>query len=95
MPRDIPVGNGALLITFDRYYQMRDFYFPHPGRENQSSGRPFRFGVWADGQFSWVASDDWSRNLTYQDDTLVTEVRLRCDRLGLELTVNDSVDFYE
>jgi glucoamylase len=43
MPRDIPIANGRLLITFDSKYQIRDFYFPHPGRENQSVGGPFRF----------------------------------------------------
>jgi len=95
MPRDVPVGNGVLLIAFDAKYQIRDFYFPHPGRENQSAGRPFRFGVWADGLFSWVSSDDWTRDLRYQEDTLVTQVRLRSERLGVELLVNDAVDFYE
>lgn len=95
MPRDIPVGNGVLLITFDPKYQIRDFYFPHPGRENQSSGRPFRLGVWADGQFSWVSSDEWARDLRYQEDTLVTQVVLRCERLAVELTVNGAVDFHE
>lgn len=95
MPRDIPVGNGTLLINFDRRYQIRDFYFPHPGRENQSSGGPFRFGVWADGAFSWVASDEWTRQLRYQHETLVTDVRLQCTRLKIELSCNDSVDFNE
>src|SRR5262245_33088513 len=95
MPRDIPVGNGTLLVTFDRKYQLRDFYFPHPGRENQSSGEPFRLGVWADGSFSWVNSDDWVRELRYQTETLVTEVTLHCQRLSLEILSNDAVDFYE
>ena len=95
MPRDIPIGNGNLLITFDARFQIRDFYFPHPGRENQSSGKPFRFGVWAGGQFSWVSSDDWTREMRYQEETLVTNVILRSTRLGLELIVNDAVDFHE
>jgi glucoamylase len=95
MPRDIPIANGRLLITFDSKYQIRDFYFPHPGRENQSVGGPFKFGVWADGNFSWVDSDDWSRQLKYRDETLVTEVLLRSDRLGLALVSNDAVDFHE
>lgn len=95
MPRDVPIGNGTLLITFDRRYQIRDFYFPHPGRENQSSGEPFRFGVWADGVFSWVASDEWAKQLRYQHETLVTDVQLRCQRLAVELTSTDAVDFYE
>jgi hypothetical protein len=24
--RDIPVGNGSLLVTFDEHYQIRDIY---------------------------------------------------------------------
>ncbi|HKV41129.1 MAG TPA: glycoside hydrolase family 15 protein [Blastocatellia bacterium] len=95
MPRDIPVGNGRLLITFDSKYQIRDFYFPHPGRENQSSGKIFRFGVWADGQFAWVSSDAWTRDLRYIDETLVTQVRLHSDKLGLDMISNDCVDFNE
>ena len=95
MPRDIPLGNGTLLVTFDRKYQLRDFYFPHPGRENQTSGEPFRIGVWADGTFSWVSSDDWVRELRYQSETLVSEVKLHCERLAIEILSTDAVDFYE
>ena len=48
MPRDIPVGNGRLLVTFDRHYQIRDLYFPHVGQENHAGAGPCRFGVYAD-----------------------------------------------
>lgn len=46
MPRDIPVGNGNMLVTFDGAYQIRDVYFPHVGQENHAGGGPCRFGVW-------------------------------------------------
>lgn len=95
MPRDIPVSNGKLLVTFDSQFHIRDFFYPHPGRENQSGGSPFRFGVWADGAFSWVSSDEWVRKLEYLEETLVTKVQLQCDRLGIEMQVNDTVDFFE
>ena len=26
--RDIPVGNGSLLVIFDDKYEIRDIYFP-------------------------------------------------------------------
>jgi hypothetical protein len=55
MPRDIPVGNGSLLVNFDRSYQLRDLYWPHVGQENHTAGHPFRFGVWVDGQFRSIA----------------------------------------
>ncbi len=89
--RDLPVGNGSLLVNFDEKYQLRDFYFPHVGQENHTEGFPFRFGVWADGIFSWVFSDDWARDLRYLPDTLVTEVTLRNENLGIEVICNDTV----
>ena len=54
MARDIPVGNGDLLINFDELYRVRDIYYPCVGRYNHTGGHVQRFGVWADGQFSWI-----------------------------------------
>ncbi|HMN41373.1 MAG TPA: glycoside hydrolase family 15 protein [Phycisphaerales bacterium] len=95
MPREIPVGNGDLLINFDEMYRVRDIYYPCVGRYNHTGGHVQRFGVWADGEFSWVDSAAWRRELRYMSDTLVTEVRLVNDQLGLELLCNDAVDFHE
>lgn len=95
MPRDIPVGNGSLLVNFDSTYQLRDLYWPHVGQENHTAGHPFRFGVWADGQFSWVHSDEWQKRLDYEPNTLVTRVTLENARLGIHLQVNDAVDFHQ
>ena len=75
MPRDIPVGNGRLLVNFDAQYEIRDIYFPHVGKENHTSGYACRFGVWVDGAFAWVSGDGWSRELRYVEDSLVTDVR--------------------
>ena len=93
--RDIPVGNGSLLVTFDDKYQIRDIYFPHVGQENHTEGFPFRFGVWVDGEFSWVFEDSWKRTLKYLPETLVTDVRLQNDTLGIEIICNDTVASHE
>jgi len=93
--RDIPVGNGSLLVNFDDKYQIRDIYFPHVGQENHTEGFPFRFGVWADGEFSWVNSEDWERELRYLPETLVTDVRLTNEKLGIRITCNDTVASHE
>lgn len=95
MARDIPVGNGSLLITFDRWYRVRDLYYPNVGRFNHTAGHVQRFGVWADGRFCWIEDPSWERDLRYKSRTLVTEVRLRNRELGLELVCNDCVDFHE
>lgn len=89
--RDIPVGNGSLLINFDDKYQIRDIYFPHVGQENHTEGLPCRLGIWVDGTFSWISDDGWNRHLRYKDDQLVTDVLLRNDRLAIEIGVNDMV----
>ena len=95
MARDIPVGNGDLLINFDELYRVRDIYYPCVGRFNHTGGHVQRFGVWADGAFSWIDHADWRRDMRYRPDTLVTEVRLVNEKLGLELVCNDAVDFHE
>ena len=89
--RDIPVGNGSLLVTFDDKYQIRDIYFPHVGQENHTEGFPFRFGVWTEAKFAWTFSDGWSRSLRYAADTLVTEVRLENSDLGIRIDCSDTV----
>ena len=95
MPRDLPLGNGRLLIGFDSNYLIRDIYFPHVGRENQTDGAPCRFGVWADGMFAWVNAEGWHRDLGYIADTLVTKVRLVHADMKLQITCYDAVDFHE
>jgi glucoamylase len=94
MPRDLPVGNGKLLVCFDQNYCIRDLYYPHVGQENHVGRYFFRLGVWADRQFSWVGPD-WKRDLRYMTDTLVTQVSLYHKGLELLLSCRDTVDFHE
>ena len=83
--RDIPVGNGSLLVNFDDKYQIRDIYFPHVGQENHTEGFPFRFGVWADGEFSWISSDDWQRSLNICPKRSLRMFSLINEKLGVEI----------
>jgi hypothetical protein len=49
-----PLGNGKLLICFERNYSIRDLYFPHVGQEDHigvtssasGSGRRIDFLGW-------------------------------------------------
>lgn len=95
MPRDLPIGNGSLLVTFDGSYQLRDLYWPHVGLENHTDGHVFRFGVWVDGQFRWLDHPGWTRRLRYDHETLVTDVGLAHPDLQLELVCRDAVDFHQ
>jgi GH15 family glucan-1,4-alpha-glucosidase len=94
MPRDIPVGNGTLLVTFDRSYRIRDLYYPNIGKENHTEGHPFRFGIMADDRLAW-SDQGWELSLGYLDETLVTDVRGLHPDLQVSFQSNDCVDFHE
>ena len=94
MPRDIPLGNGRLLVCFDALYRIRDLYFPHVGQENHVGGDALRFGFWVEGHFSWV-EEEWKRELGYDRDTLVSRVSLYHEGLGVLSVCRDVVDFHE
>lgn len=93
MPRDLPIGNGTLLAAFDFDYQIRDFYYPRIGKENHALGYPWRFGVWLEGEFSWLSRNTWALERNYLPDALVTDVAATHPRRPLELRFNDVIDY--
>ena len=94
MPRDLPLGNGTILVNYDSSYVLRDIYYPYVGKENQTVGHPNRLGVWVEGKFSWVGEPGWRLTAKYMPETLVTDVHLRNEQLGVELILNDAVEFF-
>jgi GH15 family glucan-1,4-alpha-glucosidase len=92
MARDIPLGNGSLLVAFDHAYAIRDLHYPNLGLENHLMGRRCRLGIHADGAFSWVGTEGWEVRLGYEPDALVSDARLAHPDSGLELSCSDAVD---
>lgn len=94
MPRNIPVGNGNLLIAFDENYHIRECYYPYVGEENHTNGNASMMGVWVDGIFHWIDTS-WNIDMRYSGDSLVTHVHLTKEGFPIELYINDCVDFHE
>ncbi len=94
MARDIPLGNGQVLVAYDQDGLIRDLYYPHIGQENHVNGATFKVGIWEDGMFEWLPAG-WDRHLDYMDNTLVTHLTWSNTSRGLSLTFNDLVDFNE
>src|SRR5436190_1676417 len=103
MPRDLPLGNGKLLLNFDKHYNLRDIYWPHVGQElhtgvdivdiEEEATPPIsRTGVWVDGQFAWLDAPEWEREMLYVKETLVTHVTLIHPTLQLQLVFSDAED---
>ncbi len=96
MPRDIPLGNGRLLVCFDNFSRIRDLYYPHVGQENHVTGNRMRIGIWVDGGFSWIgAHGGWKADQLYETNTMVAQSSLYNKRLGLIVSLRDCVDFHE
>ena len=94
MPRDIPVGNGSLLVTHDHNYCLRDIFFPSIGKENHTGGHGLRLGIWVDNVFAWMGRD-WHPRFSYLPETLVSEVNTSHEALAVAVKFHDAVDYRE
>jgi GH15 family glucan-1,4-alpha-glucosidase len=95
MARDLPIGNGNVLMNYDASYNIRDIYYPYVGQENQSSGHLSHFGVWVTEGFFWIDHPEVTRELTYLPDSLVTNADCRNERKGIRMIIRDGVDVME
>ncbi|MFC0330718.1 glycoside hydrolase family 15 protein [Paenibacillus sepulcri] len=91
MARHLVIGNGKILVNLDQNCYIRDIYYPFVGQLNHVGGQYCRFGIWAAGQFSWLEEPDWTFELGYVEDSLVTNIIARNDRLAVELHINDGI----
>ncbi|OXM88414.1 glycoside hydrolase family 15 [Paenibacillus rigui] len=79
------------MINLDRHTYMRDLYYPYVGQLNHVGGYQCRVGLWVDGAFSWLSDPEWDFQLSYVEDSLITEVTATHPRLGITLLINDGV----
>ncbi len=92
MPKALTLGNGSVLVTFDRYGQVYDLYFPYVGLENQiGNGYLHKIGVQIDGNFSWLDDGTWEISVDCADDALVSDIKAINHRFQLEILFNDVV----
>ncbi len=93
MPRDLPLGNGSLLVNYDTLYNLRDIYYPYVGHFNHTDGHVNHVGFWVAGRFAWLDDPAWERTLHYEPETLVTDVTLHHPDLAITVHFSDAVDF--
>ncbi|MHB9094167.1 MAG: glycoside hydrolase family 15 protein [Eubacteriales bacterium] len=93
MPRDLVLGNGSMLVNFDRGLNMRDLYYPQVGLDNHIMGHRNKLGVWVDGKFSWTDDNCWSRQIRYKKNTLISRIKAQYKGLAVVLEINDTVHF--
>lgn len=92
MPKSQIIGNGSLLITFDKNSYVSDFYYPHVGLENHIGHHYFhRIGVWIDGKFSWMHDGSWEIKIESEKETMVGATVAKNNDLGVQIYLSDIV----
>ncbi|MFA5831264.1 MAG: glycoside hydrolase family 15 protein [Candidatus Paceibacterota bacterium] len=92
MPKALTLGNGNMLVCFDKHGQVNDLYYPHVGMEDHI-GRDslHRIGVFVDGAMSWISGSDWQVDVRCMPETHVSYIVAKNKNLGISLLFNDAV----
>ena len=90
MPRLFNLGNGTALIGFDKYGQIKDFYYHYPGLENHvGQSLVHRIGIFVEEKFTWIDDGSWEINYGHQKDTMASDIKMLNSSLGMELNFTD------
>jgi GH15 family glucan-1,4-alpha-glucosidase len=94
MGRPVVLSNGQLFVGLDENGLVHDFYYPYVGLENLTNARSsqHKVGVWVDGKFKWTDDGSWSVEVDFEDDALVSNIKLHSAELQLDLHFQDFID---
>jgi GH15 family glucan-1,4-alpha-glucosidase len=94
MGRPVVLSNGQLFVGLDESGLVHDFYYPYVGLENLTNARnsQHKVGVWVNGNFSWTDDGSWSTLVDFEEDALVSHIKLHSDNLGISILFQDFVD---
>src|SRR5258708_2396785 len=92
MPKSLALGNGNILILLDQKAQVRDFYFPFVGLENQVGGHFIhRIGVFVDNNFKWFDDPSWIISVSSENEFLASKIEAINHELAVKLSFTDVV----
>ena len=92
MPKSLILGNGNILIGYDNFAQVHDFYYPHVGLEEQVGKHlGHKIGVFTENKFSWIDDGDWEIVIDYQSETLASKIEAFNHVLKVKLEFCDVV----
>jgi GH15 family glucan-1,4-alpha-glucosidase len=94
MGRPVVLSNGQLFVGLDESGLVHDFYYPYVGLDNLTNARSLqhKIGVWADGQFQWTNNGGWDISVTFEPDSLISNVSMRSESLGIRIESHDFID---
>jgi GH15 family glucan-1,4-alpha-glucosidase len=92
--RPVVLSNGQLFVGLDESGLVHDFYYPYVGLENLTNARSsqHKIGVWVDGQFKWTNDGSWEIQVDFEDDALISRIKLHSKELAISLLLQDFID---
>ncbi|HVL49059.1 MAG TPA: glycoside hydrolase family 15 protein [Candidatus Thermoplasmatota archaeon] len=90
MPRDVPLGNGRLLVNFDAFHRLRDVCWPHTGSENHTHGHVSHLLLGSENR-AVPLGPGWRVESAYEPGALVAKTTVRHARLAIEATILETV----
>ncbi len=92
MARSLVLGNGNMLVCYDEWGQVRDFYFPYVGLENHvGENLMHRIGIYVDGGMHWLSDGGFNIEVKYEKNSFVAHVVAKHKTLKIELHFSDIV----
>src|ERR1017187_8548397 len=94
MGRPVVLSNSQLFVGLDESGLVHDFYYPYVGLENLTNARSsqHKIGVWVDGQFSWTNDGSWETSIDFEDEALISHIKLHSSHLNISLLLQDFID---
>ena len=94
MGRPVMLGNGALTVGLNELGLVNDFYYPYVGLDNLANARlhDHKVGVWVDNKFSWTDDGSWEIDVNFNNDSLVSIVKMTNSSLEISLAFEDFID---
>lgn len=81
-----------MLVCYDEWGQVRDFYFPRVGLENHvGESLMHRIGVFVDGRMYWLVDGGFDISIQYVPEALMGRVSAKHATLNLNLIFEDVV----
>ena len=92
MARSMVLGNGNMMVCLDKFGQARDLYFPYVGSENHiGQNQTHKIGVFVDGSTSWLDASEWQTEISYENNSMVGNVKALNSNKGLLVETQDIV----
>ena len=94
MGRPVVLSNGQLFVGLDESGLVHDFYYPYVGLENLTNARStqHKIGIWVNGTFSWTDDGSWEISVDFEQEALISSIKLNSPSLQLSLLLQDYID---